>query len=423
MFRGATVKIAHSSTIPVPALIGNEELRPLQDLIAAEKSVLASLQRLSSDFSKAADAMKTWAISEGDDLSDILSSSRALLAHFSGALNRYSSIQNIIRDNMKAVRTREESLDILQRRRRRTAASVESIRKKLTRMNQETKAFHAQMDALNISCKAMRNLDAKIAHEQSTIVAFKRKCTKNWLTLKFGGLAECCEKGVIIGEIGKRMVVELSESPKSPYVGHKHTTSLLSEAQHRIVQVVFSGTPSGHETHEAPRPPISQSLNCFKDLPEIRDEPFDVISVDYLPVGGRSSLDDDVITAPVHVLSEIGPSTTCTPDYGCQAESSLSCSELSSAPSSHRRMTGNFGNRRYSALVQSRFFPGFRLDSIAEGDEPLSSSSMSSDIGDPRSCLNPIGPHISSLEITSSSSGGIYGEILTAGQCPPYSSL
>ncbi|KIK43877.1 hypothetical protein CY34DRAFT_803299 [Suillus luteus UH-Slu-Lm8-n1] len=42
MFRSATVKIAHSSTIPVPALIGNEELRPLQDLIAAEKTVLAS---------------------------------------------------------------------------------------------------------------------------------------------------------------------------------------------------------------------------------------------------------------------------------------------------------------------------------------------------------------------------------------------
>lgn len=208
MLRSATVKIAHSSTIPVPALIvGNEELRPLQDLIAAEKMVLASLQRLSSDFSKAADAMRTWANSEGDDLSDILNSSRTLLAHFSGALSRYSSIQNIVRDNMKAVRTREEFLDDLQRRRRRTAATVESIKKKLPRMNQETKAFSTQMDALNTSCENMRNLDAKIAHERSTIDAFKRKCTKNWLTLKFGGLAECCEKGMIVGEIGKRMVV------------------------------------------------------------------------------------------------------------------------------------------------------------------------------------------------------------------------
>lgn len=414
MFRSATVKIAHSSTIPVPALIGNEELRPLQDLIAAEKTVLASLQRLSLDFAKAADAMRTWAISEEDDLSDILSSSRTLLAHFSGALSRYSSIQNVIRDNMKAVRTREESLDDLQRRRRRTAASVESIKKKLTRMNQETKAFSAQMDALDISCEEMRNLDAKIAREQSTIVAFKRKCTKNWLTLKFGGLAECCEKGMIVGEIGKRMVVELSESPKHPYAGHKHMTSLLSEAQHRIVQVVFSGTPSGYETHESPHLPISQSRpNCFKDLPEIRDA--DVISIGYLPSNSnRSLIDNDMISDPVHVLSGIGPSTTSAADYGFRAELSPPCTELSSAPSSSRRTTGNSGNR---TVTRNRCIPGLRLDSIAEGDEPSPSPSMSCDIEG--SCLNPIGPRTSSLETTSSSSGGNY-EILP-GQCLPYS--
>lgn len=408
MLRSATVKIAHSSTIPVPALIvGNEELRPLQDLIAAEKMVLASLQRLSSDFSKAADAMRTWANSEGDDLSDILNSSRTLLAHFSGALSRYSSIQNIVRDNMKAVRTREESLDDLQRRRRRTATTVESIKKKLPRMNQETKAFSTQMDALNTSSEDMRNLDAKIAHERSTIDAFKRKCTKNWLTLKFGGLAECCEKGMIVGEIGKRMVVELSESPRHPYVGHKNMTSLLSEAQHHIVQVVFSGTPSGYETHETPCSPISSRSrpNRLKDLPEIRDEPF---ADGYLPSNSnQSSIDNNIFLPPVHVLSGIGPSTTSTPDYGCQAESSASRSELFSASSSRRRTTGMSGNRSHSILVRSTV-PGFRLDSIAEGDEP--SPFLSSDIGGAESYLNPIGPRTSSLE-TTSSSGGNYEEL------------
>ncbi|KAG0704015.1 hypothetical protein DFH29DRAFT_849617 [Suillus ampliporus] len=240
MFRSATVKIAHSSTIPVPALIGKEELRPLQDLIAAEKTVLTSLQRLSSDFSKAADAMRTWAISEGDDLSDILSSSRTLLAHFSGALNHYSSIQNVVRDNMKAVRTREESLDDLQRRRRRNAASVESIKKKLTRMNQETKAFGAQMDALNIACEHMRDLDAKIAHEESTIGAFKRKCTKNWLSLKFGGLAECCEKGMIVAEIGKRTVVVGGFGVAQDTVcgAHGDVVSRMKLPSHRLRKVV-----------------------------------------------------------------------------------------------------------------------------------------------------------------------------------------
>jgi hypothetical protein len=196
-------------------------------------------------------------------------------------------------------------------------------------------------------------------------------------------------------------------------------TSLLSEAQHRIVQVVFSGTPSAYEMHETPRPSNSQSRpNCFKDLPEIRDEPFvDAIPVGYLPSNSnRSLINSDAMSAPVHVLSGIGPSTTSTPDDGFRAELSPPCPEVSSAPSSGRRTTGNSGNRSYSTLTRNRCIPGFRLDSIAEGDEPLPSPSMSCDIGD---ALNPIGSRTASLETTSSSSGGNY-EILP-GQYLPYS--
>jgi len=40
MFKSAATKIAHNSTIP--ALSGNQDLRPLQDLITAEKAVLIS---------------------------------------------------------------------------------------------------------------------------------------------------------------------------------------------------------------------------------------------------------------------------------------------------------------------------------------------------------------------------------------------
>ncbi|KAG0704019.1 hypothetical protein DFH29DRAFT_874115 [Suillus ampliporus] len=255
------------------------------------------------------------------------------------------------------VRTREESLNDLHRRRRRNAASVESIKKKLTRMNQETKAFGAQMDALNIACEHMRDLDAKIAHEESTIGAFKRKCTKNWLSLKFGGLAECCEKGMIVAEIGKRMVV----------VGSMTSGGFgVAQDTHRIVQVVFSGAPSGCEPHEAPQPPPSQSRpNCFKDLPEIRDESFaDVASIEN---SIRDQSTTDPIAAPVeHILSGIGPSTTSTPDYGYQAESSPSRCELSSALPSRRKTAGSSDDRSYSTLTRSRSAPAIRLDSIAE---------------------------------------------------------
>ena len=40
MFKTAATKIAHNSTIP--ALGGNQDLRPLQDLITAEKALLTS---------------------------------------------------------------------------------------------------------------------------------------------------------------------------------------------------------------------------------------------------------------------------------------------------------------------------------------------------------------------------------------------
>jgi hypothetical protein len=85
MFKTAATKIAHNSTIP--ALAGNKDLRPLQDLISAEKTVIISsvftivgfrtsshmtcisrLQRLSVDYAKASEALRIWGSGEGDDL-------------------------------------------------------------------------------------------------------------------------------------------------------------------------------------------------------------------------------------------------------------------------------------------------------------------------------------------------------------------
>jgi hypothetical protein len=40
MFKSAATKIAHNTTLP--ALGGNKDLRPLQDLITLEKNVLTS---------------------------------------------------------------------------------------------------------------------------------------------------------------------------------------------------------------------------------------------------------------------------------------------------------------------------------------------------------------------------------------------
>jgi hypothetical protein len=128
----------------------------------------------------------------------------------------------------------------------------------------------------------------------------------------------------IVAEIGKRMAFvgnaflltiaqfsnsnhhqALSESPNKPYRGHDRITSLLSEAQHRIVQVVFCGAPSGYELSEAPSPcpSVSRSRpNCSKDLPEIREESVsNTTSIGYVTsISGPSSTDP--VSPPQHVV-------------------------------------------------------------------------------------------------------------------------
>ncbi|KAL4063854.1 Eisosome component PIL1-domain-containing protein [Scleroderma citrinum] len=260
MFRSAATKIAHNTTIP--ALAGaNPDLRPLQDLITAEKSVLVSLQKLSTDLAKASEALRIWGQGEGDDLGDILTASTTLLSHFSGALSTWASLHHTIRDNMKAVRTREEGLDDLRRRRRRLGASAESAEKKLHKMSPEHKNLGAQTETLNRLREEIRGMDSDIVREEAALSDLKRKCSKNWMTLKFGGLVECCEKGIIVGDMGKCIIKEISDDVttpgllRPPYTSRNRVNDCVVETQRAVSQVKFSGTPSGDGPEDSQSPP------------------------------------------------------------------------------------------------------------------------------------------------------------------------
>lgn len=52
----------------MPSLVGNKDLRLLQDFITAEKSVVIGLQKLAIDTARAAETLKFWGQGEGDDL-------------------------------------------------------------------------------------------------------------------------------------------------------------------------------------------------------------------------------------------------------------------------------------------------------------------------------------------------------------------
>ncbi|KAF7290547.1 hypothetical protein MIND_01294800 [Mycena indigotica] len=245
MFKSAATKIAHNSTLP--SLGGNKDLRPLQDLITAEKAVLITLQKLSVDLTKASDALRVWGNGEGEDLGDILGASTTVMSHFSTALSSYASKEHAIRDHLKAIRTREEALDELKRRRKATLARADSAEKKLNKMGAEHKNLAAQTDTLAQLQAQIRQMDGEIMNEEAALGDFKRSSTRAFMGLKFGGLLETSEKGCIVADMGIVIASEIPEDVTPPgsgramYMGHQQTSQRVMEAEHAVNGIAFSG--------------------------------------------------------------------------------------------------------------------------------------------------------------------------------------
>ncbi|KAG8942597.1 hypothetical protein FRC04_003584 [Tulasnella sp. 424] len=258
VFRSTLSKqIAHTTILPA---LGNKDLKLLQDLITAEKFAVSSSQKLADDWAKAADALKAWGAGEGDDLGDVLDKSRELLALVSAALAQLSTHEAAIRVHMKAVRTREENLDELKRRRKQVGTKAESAEKKLSKMSAEHKHLQMQQDLLRQLREEMQQLDSTILVEEARLGDYKRQTTKDWMALKFGGLSELAEKVMIVGNTGKQLIEEIpldQTQPgfgRVPYVSHTQTTNLVTSACQRVGEVTFQPTTGNLAYHYEPGP-------------------------------------------------------------------------------------------------------------------------------------------------------------------------
>jgi hypothetical protein len=187
--------------------------------------VTSRLHRLGADFEKAAEALGVWGEGEGEDLGvslhylplpfplfsdtafplyqDILSGSTTILNLFSAALFKYAEHETSIRELMKSVRTREENLDALRKQRKSLGKSLDSASKKLNKMTSSsdnyanTNKISEQTEVLNQLRDQARVMDSEIMTEEAALGDFKRKSSKEWMELKFGGLSECSEKGSV----------------------------------------------------------------------------------------------------------------------------------------------------------------------------------------------------------------------------------
>jgi hypothetical protein len=98
---------------------------------------------------------------------------------------------------MKSVRTREEGLQDLKRRRQSLHTKADAADKKLSKMNPEHKNLAAQTEILSRLKEEIQAIAAEILTEEASLGDFKRTATRNWMSLKFGGLVEFCEHGTV----------------------------------------------------------------------------------------------------------------------------------------------------------------------------------------------------------------------------------
>jgi len=107
---------------------------------------------------------------------------------------------------MKAIRSREEGLDELRRRRKNISAKADSAEKRLNKMSPEHKQLAVQTDLLHRLRDEIRQLDTEIMTEEARLGDFKRSTTRSLMGLKFGGLLELSAKGTIVGDFGKQII-------------------------------------------------------------------------------------------------------------------------------------------------------------------------------------------------------------------------
>jgi len=105
--------------------------------------------------------------------------------------------EQTIRNQMKGVRTQEENLDQLRHRRKGVASKADAAERKLSKMDAGHKDRAAQSSSLEDLRNLIRELDSEIMTGEAKLGDSKRTATKIWMTIKFGGLQECCRKGIV----------------------------------------------------------------------------------------------------------------------------------------------------------------------------------------------------------------------------------
>jgi len=264
------------------------------------------------------------------------------LLQFSSALSQYAAHGHTIREQLKAIRTREEALDELRRRRRTVHRKADDAERKLSKMSPEHKNMDTQTELLYRLQDEIRTLDSEIMTEEAQLGDFKRAAARRWLGLKFGGLSECSERGGIIGDYGKLLVSEIPEDitqpgmPRNLYYGHTKINGMVNEALQSISQVQLSTAPG---INKGPLPPPPKDSFDNGNRPQLDLQ---------LPSAGyahsANTLPTPAKSNPLSLDTPISPQFQGLDDFGVRQDQYQSTSRFATVPAKPRAQESSFAS-------------------------------------------------------------------------------
>ncbi|KAJ8295939.1 Sphingolipid long chain base-responsive protein PIL1 [Rhodotorula toruloides] len=238
-------KLAHNPRVS----LGPRDIKQLQDYISNERRLVDQTQRLAAERDKASASLREWGSLEGPDLEDVLGRVCSLYEYLSKAELAFAEHNGNYRMRFKDIRTKEENLSSLRKSRDSLAGRIEAQERKVSKMKEENKDLPTQRQRLRDMQQEMIGLEHSVLTEETRLSDFKRRATREALSLKFGAMLELAEKTVIIAELGKLIVDMLPTDQTEPgqtrayYDGYTRTEELLQEAQRCLQDVVFNPAP------------------------------------------------------------------------------------------------------------------------------------------------------------------------------------
>ena len=304
---------------------------------------------------------------------DTFSAATILLKNWASTLASFASHTAYIRECLKAVRAREETLNDMYRRMKSLVPKADSAEKKLDKMNPDNKNLRQQTDLLVSLREQIRTLNVGITNEEASLGDYKRGKAKEWMSVLFGALLECSEKGTIVASFGRTIIGQIPTDKTQPgiqrakYVGNPQVESLLVGAERELSKISFVNEASNTTL---PAPSESHTGDTLGLLPLY---PGSVRSTfgHPPPLYGSSTLPASPLGGHSRELSELGEnntypqSRTYTPGLQSQRSSPDQPSGVSPTMptpfSSHSLTQGGpgFTPDHVSYLSGSGFVPGY----------------------------------------------------------------